>query len=46
MGRKNIVEKMYPCHEHREKGDSTWLVVYDFTRSKPPPKFWDNLRGS
>ena len=29
---------------HKDKGDSTWLVVYDFTESRPPTKFWDNLR--
>ena len=43
MGRKNIAEKMYPCQEHKEKGDNTWLVVYEFTKSKPPTNFWDNL---
>ena len=44
MGRKSIAEKMYQRHEHKEKGESMWLVVYDFTRSKPPTKFWDNLK--
>jgi hypothetical protein len=44
MGRKSIAEKMYQRHEHKEKGESTWLVVYDFTKSKPPTNFWDNLK--
>jgi hypothetical protein len=43
MGRKSIAEKLYQRHEHKDKGDTTWLVVYDFTRSKPP-KFWENLK--
>jgi hypothetical protein len=44
MGRKSIAEKMYQRHEKKEKGDSTWLVVYDFTKSRPPTKFWDNIK--
>ena len=44
MGRKSIAEKLFQRHEHKDEGDSTWLVVYDFTRSKPPTKFWDNLK--
>ena len=43
MGRRSIADKLFERHEKKEKGDSTWLVVYDFTRSKPPTKFWDNL---
>jgi hypothetical protein len=41
MGRKSVAEKMFQRHEHKDKGEDTWLVVYDFT--KPPTRFWDNL---
>jgi hypothetical protein len=44
MGRKSVAEKMLQRHENKDKGESTWLVVYDFTKSKPPTRFWDNLR--
>ena len=44
MGRKSIAEKLYEAHKNKGRGDSTWLVVYDFTRSRPPTKFWDNLK--
>jgi len=44
MGRRSIAEKLFERHEKKEKGNSTWLVVYDFTRSRPPTKFWDNLK--
>ncbi|MCK4702403.1 hypothetical protein KAT55_03495, partial [Candidatus Bathyarchaeota archaeon] len=44
MGRKSIAEKLFQRHEHKDNGDSAWLVVYDFTKTKPPTKFWDNLK--
>lgn len=44
MGRRSIAEKLFERHEKKEKGESTWLVVYDFTRSRPPTRFWDNLK--
>ena len=44
MGRRSIAEKLFERHEKKEKGGSTWLVVYDFTRSRPPTRFWDNLK--
>ena len=44
MGRRSIAKKLYEAHVDKEKGDSTWLVVYNFTRSRPPTKFWDNLK--
>ena len=44
MGRRSVAEKLFERHEKKERGDSTWLVVYDFTGSRPPTKFWDNLK--
>ena len=44
MGRRSIADILFERHEKKEKGDSTCLVVYDFTRSRPPTKFWDNLK--
>ena len=44
MGRRSIADKLFERHEKKERGDSTWLVVYDFTKSRPPTKFWDNLK--
>jgi hypothetical protein len=44
MGRRSIADKLFERHKKKEKGDSTMLVVYDFTVSRPPTKFWDNLK--
>jgi hypothetical protein len=44
LGRKSLAEDyLDEVSEEEERGDGTWLVMYDFD-SKPNPRFWLNLR--
>ena len=44
MGRRSLAEHLWGQYREEEKGDSTWLVIYDFQNSKPPTKLYDNIK--
>jgi hypothetical protein len=44
MGRESIADKIFEKYKEREKGNRTWLILYDFNEVKPSTRFWDNLK--
>lgn len=45
LGRKSIAQEYYEKYSEDEDGEEgTWLVLYDFKRGKPNPRFWGNLK--
>ena len=43
MGRRSLAETIWTEYESDPKGDTTWLIVYDFQDTKPPTKLYDNI---
>ena len=44
MPRRSLAEELLMEFQDEESGEDTWLVAYDFLGSKPPTRFYDNLR--
>ncbi|TFH17603.1 hypothetical protein E4H04_04715 [Candidatus Bathyarchaeota archaeon] len=44
MGRKSLAEQLWERYFEEEKGNATWLVIYDFKDGKPPTKLYDNIK--
>ena len=44
MGRRSLAEQLWEQYLIEEKGDTTWLVIYDFQNTKPPTKLYDNIK--
>jgi hypothetical protein len=44
MGRRSIADKMLEPYLEEEPGEDTWLILYDFHKTKPTNKFYDNLK--
>lgn len=43
MGRRSLAQQLFEEYKEQEKGENTWLIVYDFPGMKPSGKFYDNL---
>jgi hypothetical protein len=43
MGRKTIADTIYEQYKKEELGEDTWLVLYDFEKTKPSTRFYSNI---
>jgi hypothetical protein len=44
LGRKSRAQEYWEEYSEGDGEEGTWLVLYDFNRGKPNPRFWGNLK--